>query len=303
MSKKVQGLVGSDSNKPMHKSIAIWLISLVGISWAGISMYLINQSLAHLSPCTPFHSPNCLNNLMINMKYPFSILTATITLVGFWALIFKSNQTTKQIELTINHNTFNNFIAHKKSFAELLAGIETQFNCELYNINSLYDEIFPLNTPTNICFDGDSEYVEGIENRYKALLVKFAEKALDIIKLDPRIDPEIGLVVSNVEDFIHIDKQMKELMKLIEHNVIEIKMTELKRVSYHETDEQGECITHTKVPADLLNMLFAVSCLIEKLSKFSNIYHDDRLLMIPMELVEAIKIYNISSTTLIDANR
>ena len=172
-----------------HDSIlkckVFWTLGGVGLFLAVVCAAIINYQLSKsplYSTCEAFFLPHCLENLVSNMRVPIGILTVTLTLLGFWALIFRSGQTARQIELTsnqieltINHNTFTNFLAHKKAFMELLGGLEEEYEVRFSNKENLYRKLFPRNAPNNVDFTGHEEGVIFLIGRYNELEEEFRE--------------------------------------------------------------------------------------------------------------------------------
>ena len=126
--------------------------------------------------CKPIFSPTCLGNFTDNMQLPIKLLTATIALSGFWALIFRSHQTTEQIktsqeqaDTTNRQLQFNNYIAHKKAFMESMDTFEERANCKVINRDYLYKKVFPQNSFTNWSPDADIGYIESLVKYHERL--------------------------------------------------------------------------------------------------------------------------------------
>ena len=65
---------------------AIWI---VGLGLSLLTATLINISIANspnYTSCESFFLPTCLENLVLNMKFPLGLATITVTIAGFWAL-------------------------------------------------------------------------------------------------------------------------------------------------------------------------------------------------------------------------
>lgn len=284
-------------HKLIHSKVLKWIV-LTGLSSVFFITGMIVYNAWSIELCKPIFSGTCLSNFSYNMKFPATLITATLALSGFWALIFRSHQTSAQIEtsqkqtqLTIDNNTFNNYIAHKKVFNDILEEIEDQHQCKVVHKRFLYDSIFPNNSPTSISFTSDGLYLTNKNKEYENLLVRTADYVNEILKLDPRIDPEIGLEIAHIDDFVYINTHMKHLSLSIES--LHIKGTEFQKVSYSDEHEFQESNTIVSVPMDLKTSLWVVGTLIRQLSKFSNTPYNS---IVPSpDLIKAIDIYTLSA--------
>jgi len=178
---KVEENINEDK---LTKSGVLWMIISIG---GGLALLIAGMIVYNA------FSGSCLNNFLDNMKFPMTLITATFALAGFWALIFRSNQTQKQIQVTIDNNTFNNFIAHKKEFNEILKEIEDQYKCIIIDKSFIYKKIFPENSPTSMTFKSNGDYLKKQDEEYLEFLEELYPEVVEIAEIDPRIDPEVGL--------------------------------------------------------------------------------------------------------------
>jgi hypothetical protein len=283
-------------NKLIHSVVIRWIIIIgASLSLSIVGMIIYNSWGAEL--CKPIFSGDCLSNFSYNMQLPAKLITATLAISGFWALIFRSHQTTKQIEtaqqqikLTIENNYFNNYIDHKKIFMEMLADIEEQQKCEVINKTYLYDSMFPNNTPIYVSFSGNNNFIKQLEIDYVHTMNALLTHASNISNRDPRIDPDIGLIDTNIEDFKYIHTHMQTLARSLES--LNIKGTSLQSFSYHDdTPEEGPHTVTAKAYTDLGRSLWAVRVLIRQLSRFSGGVYDQKI-VVPIELIESIDVYD-----------
>lgn len=297
----IKGLLNKIENdfehKLIHSKVLKWII-VTGLSSAVFITGIIVYNAWTIELCRPIFSGTCLSNFSYNMKFPATLITATLALSGFWALIFRSHQTSVQIEtsqkqtqLTIDNNTFNNYIAHKKVFNDILEEIEDQHQCKVLHKSFIYDSIFPSNSPTHISFTSDGSYLTKINKDYEKLLEKSAAYVENILKMGPQIDPEIRLEIGNIDDFVYINTCMQDLNTSIKS--LHVKGTEFQEVSYSDRYEFQESNTIVSVPVDLKTLLWVVSTLIRQLSKFSNTPYKS---IVPSpDLIKAIEIYTLSA--------
>lgn len=165
------------------KCKVFWAIGSFGLLLATATAIAINFQLSKsplYSTCEAFFLPHCLDNLVSNMRVPIGIFTVTLTILGFWALIFRSNQTAHQIELTahqislsIDHNSFTNFLAHKNAFMEFIGGLEEECKVRFNNRDSLYRKLFPSNSPSKVVFKGDKGEMAFIIQKYNCLINEY----------------------------------------------------------------------------------------------------------------------------------
>jgi len=288
-------------HKLIHSKVLKWIL-ITGLSSAIFIAGMIVYNAWTIELCKPIFSGTCLSNFSYNMKFPATLITATLALSGFWALIFRSHQTSAQIEtsqkqtqLTIDNNTFNNYIAHKKAFNDILYEIEEQYRCKILNKSFIYDSIFPSNSPTNISFTSDGSYLTKRNKDYENILKELAPNMKGIIEKDPMIDPDIGLEIGHREDFIYMDTYMKYLSDSIES--FHIKGTNFEKVTFPDRDEFQQSNTTILVPMDLKASLWLVMTLFGRLSKFSNT--NCKLIAPSPDFIKAIDIYTRTAQLII----
>ncbi|WP_299660770.1 hypothetical protein [uncultured Psychromonas sp.] len=144
------------NNKSLKHSRLLHWILIIGVSLAVFIDFTYSFSIQEFLTCS---GDNCTEEFVISSYVPSLILTLTITTAGFYALIFRSDQTTKQIAITTENNVFNNFVAHKKEFVELLESFEKDTACTIKNKRGLYKSLFPDNCPTKMSFECDKVYL------------------------------------------------------------------------------------------------------------------------------------------------
>lgn len=183
----------NDTNSLLHSSFFwfLWMAGLSLSSFIATEIYLANEL---LYACNSFWSLSCLNNFLPAMKLPIGILTATVTLVGIWSLIFRSQQTAKQIELTLKSNTYDQYRSHKDDFKEVLSDLEKTFGVSFINPFRLYQLIYPHNNPQSVSFTHHEKYLLDINNELKQLATElnshlnwsdesFKPKKIQLIKI------------------------------------------------------------------------------------------------------------------------
>lgn len=280
MEKKIEKNSNVDT---LIKSGVLWGIIGIGVSIALLTAATIVYNAWGLELCRPIFSGYCLNNFSNNMKFPMALITATFALAGFWALIFRSNQTQKQIQITIDNNTFNNFIAHKNEFNEILKEIEERYKCIIIEKSFLYEQIFPENSPTSMTFESDGVYLKKQDEKYLEFLDKLYPKAIKIAEIDTRVELDIGFTPKQMNAFFEANSIMEDLNQFIYS--LHIKGTEFQSCVY---GEHGESFT-VMAPMDLEKLFLAINKLQVRISKFSNTFYEPKL---PNDrLVKAVDVY------------
>jgi len=125
------------------------------------------------------------------LKFPIGCATATITLLGVWALVFRSQQTAKQIDEAQKQNTFANYYKHKEEFIKSYQTQCEQKGLAVYSLESLYHKIYPNNSPTVFqvkASNNSDTYLGNLITEYNALSSealalgeKFDIQTLDLI--------------------------------------------------------------------------------------------------------------------------
>jgi hypothetical protein len=161
----------NDTNSLLHSSFfwILWMIGLTLAFYIATEIYVTNEL---LNTCNSFWSLPCLNNFLPAMKLPIGILTATVTLVGIWSLIFRSQQTAKQIELTLQSNTYDQYRAHKNDFKEVLDDLEKSFKVSFINPFRLYQLIYPNNNSQHVIFQHSDTYLLNICDELEQLAME-----------------------------------------------------------------------------------------------------------------------------------
>lgn len=99
----------------------------------------------------------CLNNFVFDvLKAPLGVATATIAGYSARILYLRFLQTEKQIALTSDNNTANNFFMHKKALADLCSHLESVHDIEI-DAEVVYALLFPNNTPHNVLFVSEKD--------------------------------------------------------------------------------------------------------------------------------------------------
>ncbi len=122
-------------------------------------------------------SSRCFSDALEIFRFPVQTFTAGIALATLRALMFRSEQTAKQIDVAerqikevIKQNTFKNYFDHKNDFLALLGDFERNFDIRFKSKNELYRSLFPFNTPNSFNasanLDGASSSVEVLIDAY-----------------------------------------------------------------------------------------------------------------------------------------
>ncbi|MGR5461566.1 hypothetical protein ACPV5G_01270 [Photobacterium damselae] len=128
----------------------------IGTLIIGVVMSMISAVSIYLSfdgSLVVCAKPACFDNLLNWFSFPLKVLTATVAVMGIVAMLHRSKQTAKQIELstqqiqtTINQNMYLNYFSHLKDFKEQVSRLEFRV-IEIEDRNKLYKALYPDNTP------------------------------------------------------------------------------------------------------------------------------------------------------------
>ncbi len=141
-------------------------------------------------------SYSCMASIMDVLKLPIAILTAVFAVAGFYAVVFRSQQTSIQIQESLSQNIFKNYMDHKKLFMDILSGLQEQKKIEISNKEQIYAELFPFNSPLYVEFSSRS-----IDSEKSLIIFWFDEFNSKMAKLDEIFQGSI----SNEGRFVHTD--------------------------------------------------------------------------------------------------
>ncbi|MCD9536495.1 hypothetical protein [Photobacterium carnosum] len=196
-----------DSSK-LTKDLTFVGIGVTGIFISGVSTAAISNSFnGELTQC---YTPQCFDNLLNWFSFPLKTLTATAAIMGIVAMVHRSKQTatqielsTKQIQTTINHNMHLNYFSHLKEFKERINFLDFE-HLEIVNLNTLYKEIYPSNTPNYFNHIGNSQpllgrVLNGLKNAYLEIssLNSYLYNNENILRYKPTIADNDAYYVAN----------------------------------------------------------------------------------------------------------
>lgn len=123
----------------------------------------------------------CVFNTYETFKVPIWLLALSLPLTGLVAAHHRSIQTSKQIDLTVENNTFSNYYKHIEHFENRYRDFEVDL--ALYNQNivtfefssiaNLYIGVFPFNFPHDFKSNYRGDHLSGLENALARLQVIF----------------------------------------------------------------------------------------------------------------------------------
>ena len=157
-------------NSSLLKSYTLWFILLVGV---GFSFYFAIKIISNnpiINECYPFYSEKCQQLLLTLMKLPILLLTATVTLGSLWGLVYRSQQTAIQIDLTLQNNMYSHYLSHKSEFIEIISDLEKTFEIRFINPYGLYRQIFTKNNSNYWSPDSTGNYLSRINKKHLDLI-------------------------------------------------------------------------------------------------------------------------------------
>lgn len=102
-----------------------------------------------------FVSPTCYNSIFTNFKFPLGAAAAGLSLMGLTGAFFRSEQTERQMQATLQQNVYTNYVTHRKEFFALLEGLEKTYPINFLSKPLVYKQVFPDNNPTNLVLSID----------------------------------------------------------------------------------------------------------------------------------------------------
>lgn len=147
-----------------------------GLVTAGVIAWILRVDWNDLTFICKSYS--CMASVMDVLKLPIAMLTAVFAVAGFYAVVFRSQQTSIQIQETLNQNIFKNYLDHKKQFMDMLKGFEEQHHAKFFNKDELYVKFFPKNSPKHVDFHavvtgGDKSELEYLILEYNKSVANF----------------------------------------------------------------------------------------------------------------------------------
>jgi hypothetical protein len=102
----------------------------------------------------------CFSNFLEIFDVPIKIVSTSMALAAFVAVIDRSNKTKHQIDLSISQNVFKNFLDHRAEFYKTLDDLTADNDNCFKNRGVLYTILFPNNNMKNIEFTSSSKTEE-----------------------------------------------------------------------------------------------------------------------------------------------
>lgn len=301
--------------KSLIKSYFFWFIWVFGIFSCLTAMILIQRALENQDgyySCHPTFLPTCLETLFNNMKIPLGILTATVTIAGFWTLLFRSEQTAKQIEVTIENNIYKNYIDHKKDFFLLLKTIEDELGGKFIDSTAFYYRLFPTNSRLSFSPIGDERFISIIVSSHmssishlKECIIKnatlnsneyityFNDDKMQIEKKEPLIILET--LSTEIYNFINLTQEAFKNMHYIKNYPIGIEKSDLsmfygtQRIGKEKETNLLNKSIHERyfiIQKLLLFSEFPTETVIDSIKPWNEIVHGSLLIHIQKTLVK-----------------
>jgi hypothetical protein len=144
----------------------------------------------------PCFAASCFEEFLVIFKFPFQVFAAGLALAAIRGMVFRSEQTARQIDETIKQNTFKNYFDHKKDFFDLLKSLEDTYQIIFIDKKTLYEKLFPGNSPAN--FDIISRGTSGNKSSLEFWVGSYNNAIGSINK-----NPDNYLSLGNASSFIN----------------------------------------------------------------------------------------------------
>lgn len=138
--------------KHLTETIGFWLILGIGSLIEIMLLWLILKE-NDLSFC---FTQICIKHFNEIFSIAGVIAAGTITVLAFHATIFKSKQTKRQIELTVEQNTAKNYYDHKKDFKDWLTETLKKTDLQIKSDEYFYKTVYPENEVTYVHYKSNT---------------------------------------------------------------------------------------------------------------------------------------------------
>lgn len=237
-------------DKPLFHNI-YFNISL----WGGIilsvitSIFIVANSELHWC-----FKAACFTKFLDIFNFPIKLMSASIFLSGFIALIHRSEQTRYQIEISTNQFLFKNFIDHKKEFIDLLLLMESDFKVRIKDKSILYKSLFPNNNAQRVEFISTGEHGEKSKlyfliEQYNQLICRYDE----IMKNRVLKEVDIKALARWLGEFMVLSRELG------------IQSADLKRIS---SSWNNIINSYDGLPADINQFMLSFKKILIELSSF-----------------------------------
>ncbi len=164
-------------HKPLHKRCDFWAAIGLPIAIALIVLTTIIIAEPKLTSC---FTSACYAFAFQLFKIPIALLALPLPLAGIVAAYHRSIETQAQIEITIQNNTFSNYLKHRDEFGKLFDAAKPVLpiaNFQFGSVQRLYREIFSENSYTKLSFTPNEIDMECFFNEVDKI-ISFCEGVL-----------------------------------------------------------------------------------------------------------------------------
>ncbi|WP_445357272.1 hypothetical protein ACJJIC_14685 [Microbulbifer sp. ANSA002] len=134
--------MSKEENKSIWRHIPLWIVLILGGLTTFVLVVIIGNSLSgpEYKECW---SVQCVSNFFTYFNPAIKTLAGTLTAAGIVTLLFRINQTYRQIEHEHKKTAFSQYIEHRKLFDATLERLEEDKEIEFEDKNSIYNHWFP----------------------------------------------------------------------------------------------------------------------------------------------------------------
>lgn len=131
------------NERTLGRDWLFWLCLGVGSLIAIVSTYFILQA-DGLNACPSY---TCFNMSLEIFSFPIQAFSAGLVFAALRGIVFRSEQTARQIEEAIKQNVFKNYFDHSKGFLDVLDSVEQKYSIVFVDKKLMYKRFFPANSP------------------------------------------------------------------------------------------------------------------------------------------------------------
>lgn len=216
----------------------------------------------------PCFKAECFEEFLLLFKFPFQVFGAGLAVAAVRGVVFRSEQTAKQISLSdgqvkesIKQNSFKNYFDHKKDFDGFLDGLESEYGIRFIKKSNLYSQIFPKNgfdyfSPNSEEKNSDSSIVLSWQERFSSQITDINDNPKYLFDSEPETSLFVLWLRNLAETLIYVKINISEMSGYLS-------------VEYDEQERFGvEGSQYNFFPEDLFNYLEHVADILDSLMDY-----------------------------------
>ena len=175
----------------------IWILVITGCVFLSLSLpiFLCLDEIAAKYPA-----------IIESFELPFKALYAGFAIAGFYAVVYRIEQTHKQIAMTANNDNFSQYLKHRDYiFGELDNMTESRDCIKQIDNRKFYNLLFKRNTHTTFTVCADTDETNSLIASFKQFIYYFHDQARDM----------------DVNDYADINRYYIEFIKRVRNKYLD----------------------------------------------------------------------------------